>query len=326
MKKNIGFLICGIGKGHLSQAETIYNILLKKNYNIPIVISISNTTFIEWNDIFKDSDYINEYINFTEENMSNFNLKSKIKFLQLIMKPINIEKYVKKYNLDLMISFWTPSLVNKLSIPFLSIANQYSVNNFGLNLLNKMNKKNQIPISVGAPNNYSEYWIPSLIDKNMISKKENKYCVAYSSTGMKFIKILKKIAKNNPNIKIKLFCDYIHRNYFPKNVTVFKICKNKFRKYLEYASCALTTAGDTLVQECVYYKIPVAIIPCSKSHVEQKFNFIKYVKDLKYAEKMTSKLNLRELSKKDMSKFSKKLKKSMRNREGKVLNIIEKFL
>ena len=68
--QNIGFIVCGIGKGHLAQAQTIYNILLKNKYNIPIVISVSNTTFIEWNDIFKESDYINEYINFTEKDMT----------------------------------------------------------------------------------------------------------------------------------------------------------------------------------------------------------------------------------------------------------------
>ena len=51
----IGFFICGIGNGHITQAETVYKILLSYNYKIPVIIIYGDVKRDSITDLFGNS-------------------------------------------------------------------------------------------------------------------------------------------------------------------------------------------------------------------------------------------------------------------------------
>ena len=328
--KNIGFMICAVGNGHLTQAKTVYNILRKNGYNIPIVISCGKKENKEWKKIFKESDYVNEKIYITEDATNNLKtVGSYINFIRSIFKPMNAYYYFQKYKLDLFISFWTPSLIIKFPVPCLSFAYQYNIEGSKfLDLTIKLSKKLQIPVSIGRPNKYSSYWVPNLIGLNPIKRNINtkKICLAYSVSGNDFINTMNKIALKNPNYEINFFFKKKVSTNLPSNIIVHNISRDKFRELLKITHCVICTSGNELIQECVFNKIPVATMPCSDDQFEQHNNFNKYVNILKYAVKMDEELDLEKLSNRDMNEVHNVLIKSLDNREEKIINLIKQFI
>lgn len=325
--KNIGFIILGVGRGHFTQATTIYRILQKYMYNIPVVIFIGGNFKEEWNNLFTDSDYYQEFISFSEESITNITITSIMDWIERLIVPLDITKYIQQYNLDMLISFWIPNLVTNFSIPCISIANQYNTKNLGTKLLINLFKDKQIPVSIGEPNEFSPFWVPFLIDNKLIKRKPSsiKICVAYDAAGTDFQKTLSTIATNNPNFEIHFFSRIESNITMPSNVINHTTSKLEFEKYLNKASCVLSTAGDTLVQECVLNGIPIALMPCSKTHIEQVSNMSKYVVRLKYAVKMTPNISLEELSHRDVKIYQKSIQKSIINREEIIINLIKQF-
>ena len=228
----------------------------------------------------------------------------------------------------MIISFWTPSVVTKLSIPWICVANQYTVDNVGLNILNHLCKNNQIPVSIGEPNKYSPYSLPSLIDVIPIRRENIKknICVAYAVSGLDFQKCLAEIAINNPTFEIHFFLKAGPSIILPSNVHYHLTSRTEFRKYLEKTACIISTAGDTLVQECVLNGIPIAIMPCSYAHFEQVSNVSKYVVRLQYAIHMKPGLSLTELSKQNMIIAQKHIQQSLKHRDKDVINLVKQFI
>ena len=327
--KKIGFLICDVGNGHLTQAITIYNILKNNNFVVPIVISCGLLENLEYKKIFYESDYDFEKIWLGEKETNSFSLLAKINFIRSIMKKMDSEKFIKKYQLDMIISFWTPNLRTTFSVPCISISPQFLINNnLNLNLVIRSCQNKQVPVSVGEKNIYSKYWIPYLIDINPVKKiKTNKkIALAYAVSGIDFQKRLFQIAKNNSDYEIHFFFNTKPFINFPSNVIYHKTSRTEFKKYFAKANCVLCTSGNELIQECIINKIPVATMNCSKKQFEQVENMKKYVYKLKYAEKMENNLNLDLLSKKDLSLSNKHFLKSLENREQKIIKLINSFL
>ena len=137
-KKNIGFLVCGVGNGHLTQAKTVYNILKKNGYKIPIIVACCQKKKPKWKTIFPKCDIDHEKIPVSEEATNNMSIFTIIKFFISAYTKVNVEKYIKKYNLDMMITFWTPNFVTSFSVPCISLAYQFSDDN----ILTKFTIKN----------------------------------------------------------------------------------------------------------------------------------------------------------------------------------------
>merc|ERR1711871_1074351 len=152
---NIGFLIPTVGNGHLTQAKTTFQILKKNGINVPIIIACGRNK-PHWENLFPNSSLQHEFVWVSEEEVNNINsIRFTFNMLRTVFKPINTEKYIKKYNLDLVITFWTPNIVTSFSVPCISIASQYAVQDIRMNLLIKLFINKQIPISIGKPNKYS---------------------------------------------------------------------------------------------------------------------------------------------------------------------------
>ena len=60
----------------ISQAKTIYQILRKNGYNIPIIISCGRRYIPSWEDIFQINVYQNELFYVSEEETNDWNFKA----------------------------------------------------------------------------------------------------------------------------------------------------------------------------------------------------------------------------------------------------------
>jgi UDP-N-acetylglucosamine:LPS N-acetylglucosamine transferase len=330
--KNICFFVNGIGNGHLTQADTIFNILQgTNNYNVKIVYIINNKN------IFNDN--LKLYKNkFKNTKIKNISINSNESTISNIYNPINFLKMIKDFNkvkideqllisrkIDLIISFFIPKFfIKKINIKCIDIACQYCINNIIIKILS-YNKiyNNIIPVSIGNKNIYSKYYIKSLISLEELDRKNvnKKIALAYNAFGDNFTNILNKIAKNNKEFKIYLFMKENPKKKLEDNI-IFNYCSNKFKKILKIASCVLCTSGNELIQECVYNNIPVATIYCSNKHFEQVYNYNNYIKK-KYAIHMDENLNLEKISKINNIKISNKFKKRINNRDKEIINIID---
>jgi len=327
--KNIGFFICAVGNGHFSQAHTIFSILIKYGYKVPVVICFGKDKNKSWEKKLPGTDIYHELMPVSEENMNNYNNPiSLYNIARAIFIPKNMEKYIQRYDLDMIISFWTPSVVTKLSIPWICMANQYTIDYVALNIINHLCKNNQIPVSIGESNRYSPYSLPSLIDTTPIRREniKNNICVAYAVSGLDFQRCLAKIAINNPTFEIHFFLKAGSSIILPSNVHYHLTSRSEFRKYLEKTACVISTAGNELVQECVLNGIPIAIMPCSSVHFEQVSNISKYVIRLQYAIHMKPGLSLTELSKQNMIIAQKHIQQSIKNRDKDVINLVKQFI
>ena len=71
--KNIGFLICAIGNGHFTQAHTIFSILIKYGYKVPVMIGIGKHENKLWKNILLGTDHYHESAPISEECMNSYN-------------------------------------------------------------------------------------------------------------------------------------------------------------------------------------------------------------------------------------------------------------
>lgn len=326
--KNVAFVICGTGNGHVTQALTIYKMLKSNNFQVPVIISVGRESKYEWEEIFKDADYYHIFMPVSEEEMNTLNFISQVNFLRAFYEKVNLDQYKTKYGIDMFISFWTPNFSTSVSVPFISIASQFTLENKALSFLINLYKKKQIPVSIGTPNKYSPYWIPYLIDDKKLVRENNgkKICLAYAVSGIDFQKNLCSIAMGNKDYEIHFFFKTKPVKNFPRNVIYHKTSRVEFKKYQEIANCVLCTSGNELIQECIYNGIPVASMACNKSHFEQVANQQKYCDRLKATVLMSPTLNLDELSNRDVSIYQKQMESSIENREDKIISLINHFL
>jgi len=334
---NVCFTVLGVGKGHITQAKYFYNLLIsKKEYDIKFINIICRYEIFKKNIknyklIFPDCKIKNINIKSTENDISNiFNINIisnfKIIYDSLLTKDTNF--IFKKYKIDLNIGFFIPKLfLKKPSVKTIDIANQYSVNSFLIDMLGYNKLANNItPISIINKNKFSKYVLPSLISNVKLTRHnvDKNICVAYDVSNIHFAKKLNIVAKNNPKFKIYFFMNEKPSINLESNIK-FKFSSTKFKKYLNKASCVLSTSGHTLVQECVYNNIPIAIMPCNKSHFEQLSNYKNYI-NLKYAVPMDKNIKLNKLRKLNINNKLLELEKTLKNRDKIIMDILDKLV
>ena len=317
-KKILGFQICGIGRGHLTQAQTVYNVLIKK-YNIPVVIIYGRNSGFSKN--FSRSKVIYKKIYTDKESISKMD---RIKVIKDFFSYKNTLTYEKTYGINLWFNFLVADIFN-FRTKQIHIANQLLLNIFevyAIFLIQDILSYTYFATMMGR-NNFSHFEIPPLIDiENMNRDKLEKNTVlCYSVSGNDFPKTLIEIAKKNSNYTFHYFLNYELNMEMPKNIILHEQSKTEFKKYLVKSEIVLSTAGNQINFECMYNNIPLAIMACDKEHIEQINNVYKYNKKFKYASLMNKNLNLEKLKNKNVKHISDTFKKKFENREEKILNL-----
>ncbi len=320
--KIAGFLICGIGRGHLSQAKTIYDIMID-SISIPIII----ITGIEggYDNIFNKSKVIYKIELTTPKSIQDMEeFKVAIDFFT----PKFTLFYEYQYQINLWINFWQIDLYNPYTKQ-ICIGEQYNCNHSGIDLGVRL-AKNLCNISIYSlmeKNRFSTNYLGPLINSNECDRSniDHNLVLAYSISGIDFINTLNIISRNHTNFKFNLFIDYksdIKVDKLNNNIKIYDTNNKIFKQFLDKSSCVLCTTGNELIQECVNSKIPVATMPCATSHFEQVSNYNNYVSTLKYAESMYDNMNLIEIIKKDMSTIYIDFKKRLKDRDIKIRQLI----
>ena len=318
-KKIIGFQICGIGNGHINQAITVYN-LLNKIYEIPVVI-IYGKEEKEKNIFFCNSKIIYHKLHSTLESMNNMNIK---KFTKDFFMKKPTKYFEKNYDINIWLNFWISDFFN-YNTKQICIADQFSMP--GMSILVNISKilSNVIPVSIHLPSKCTKHLIPPLINIKKIKRANinKKIIVAYSTSGDDFLNKLILLAKKFNSYQFKYFTNIKINENLPKNIELFKVNKNNFQKYFKICGAVLSTSGTTLTLECIFNSIPIAIMPCSKKHIEQKFNINKYVNKLKYALIINNNLNLDLLVNRNIEEYTLDLNEILKDRERKILDLME---
>lgn len=317
-KKIIGFQVCGIGNGHLSQAKVIYDIMIKK-YHIPVVIIYGQDKGYDNRFKFSKVIYVKTFTDTASINSMDYS-----KIVADICTLKNTKTYEDEYNVNIWFNFWINDWFNYRTKQYM-IGNQLSISHFGLSTIFLINKllSVTVPVSILMKNKYGKLTIPSLIDSSTLCRKNinRKIILAYSSIGEDFIKRLKLIALSNKNYTFHLFKNYNTQIKLPKNVIIHMTNKEEFKKYMKICGAVFATAGLELTQECVYNKIPVAIMPCSKVHFEQMFNYNTYIYKYNWAVSMDKNLNLDKLTKRNMTIVSNKFRNAIKKRNSIIMNL-----
>lgn len=280
MDKNIiGFQICGIGLGHLTQAKCIYDIIIKK-YKIPIIIIYGVTNGFD--DYFKNSLVVYEKTYTTNNDINKMNY---FKITLDVVSKKNTLEYERKFGVNKWFNFWVTDIFNyrtkqiqiayQIGVPHISIFILYIL--LRLTTLTKY-------ITIQEPSLLTKRVLPPLIDLKKIKrlKINKKLIIAYSVSGNNFPNILATLAKNFTDYKFVYFTKTKITNNLPNNIELNIPSKIKFKNYLKYCGAVLCTSGNELITECVYNRIPVATIYSSERNFEQKYNFKKYFKKLNY--------------------------------------------
>ncbi len=317
MKDILGFQINGIGNGHITAANVVYDVLIKY-YEIPVIIIYGKN----YNHNFsKDKvKYIN--IKTTNESTNDMDL---YKITQDIIKPKKSYKYEKKYNINKWFNFCIIDFFN-FRTKQLCITHHLSIDNKLIDILTMASVafSNIKLISIHTKSKHTQYVIPPLIELNKLDKNrtiKKKIILAYSVSGTDFQNAIYIIAKKNPLYQIKYFTLSKIKYDIPENITLYKPDKKEFKNFFNCCSCVLCTAGNELILECVYNNVPVATMPCSSDHFEQVENCKKYVNKLKYAYLIYDNLKLDELASKDTTLSNNHLNESLRDREKKIIEL-----
>ena len=316
--KILGFQVCGIGNGHLSQAKVIYDIVIKK-CKIPIVIIYGKEK--GYDNFFPSSKVI--YIK-TFTDTASINSMDYSKIVADICSLKETKFYEDNYKINLWFNFWINDWFNYRTKQYL-IGNQLSIPHFGLSVMFLINKllSITIPVSILMKNKYGNLTIPSLIDNNKLNRNNvnKKIILAYSSVGDDFLKNLKYLANKYKCYQFHLFKNYSTEIKLPKNVIIHKTDKIEFKKYMNICGAVLATAGLELTQECIYNKIPVAVMPCSRVHFEQIFNYNTYIYKYKWALSMDKKLDINKLVNRNLNMISNKFRNDIKNRNKIILKL-----
>lgn len=318
-KQILGFQINGIGIGHLTQAQTVYDILIKK-YKIPLVIIYGRND--GYDSIFYQSKVVYYQLNSTNESTNNMNIKKMTEDL-LMLKPTL--KYENKYGINKWFNFFISDFLNYRTKQ-ICIAPQFSLNNIKISIILKLSKllcHNEI-ISIHTPSPHTKHIVPPLINQEFINRDiDKKTILAYSVSGNNFPKTLMKISKKYPDYKFKYFTNTKIKSKLSKNITIYKPDKINFKKYLSICGAVLCTSGNELILECVLNKIPNATMPCSNQQFEQVHNCKKYVDNLKYSQLLSKSLDLESLVNKNMRNSHLQLMECLENRDEKILNLCQ---
>lgn len=299
----------GEGRGHMTQAITLYDLLLEKGHEVSaVIIGSSNRReipsfiydrikcpIIKVNSPNFVSDKKNKSINIPKSVF--FNLMKLGKFRQSLQQ---IDEIIQKYKPDRIVNFFDLMMglyyrMRKPNLPHICIAHQYIylhpdfqfpkskiTDQFAIKLFTKLtatNSKKQLALSFySLPEKEIQVKIvPPLLRKDVFAlevKNEDFYLIYLVNNGY-FEEI---IAWHERNQEIELHCftdDPISlKNNFkfnPRKLHIHAINDKLFLEKMSKARGIASTAGFESVCEAMYLGKPMLMVPV-KGHFEQYCN------------------------------------------------------
>jgi uncharacterized protein (TIGR00661 family) len=306
--KKFIFLVQGEGRGHMTQAIGLFQILTRKGHEVPhIFIGKSRRRQIPG--------YISEAFNVPVEplNSPNFISDSQNKSIRLIPSIIYNSKYLKTYSRslkridevvkkvkpDALINFYDflggfYNFLYRPSLKFIPVGHQFMTDhpNFkfakGKILHKRLFLINNYLISIGAYKklalsftpNYpvkvkNTIVVPPLLRDQLFKLKcaDQDFILGYMVNDGYSQEIIDWSFKN-PDVKLEIFWDKKNEPEIKKvgkNLIFHQLDAGKFLKKMAVCKGMVTTAGFESVCECMYLGKPVLMIPVSGQY-EQACN------------------------------------------------------
>ena len=309
MKKKYLLVVQGEGRGHVTQALTLYDLLIENGHEVCGVILGSSglrdvpTFFI--NKIKAPitqvqspnflTDKKNKSINLPKSVIHNFR---KIKTFRKSLKTI--DEIIKREKPDAVINFFDLLIglyyrFNKPNIPLICIAHQYIylhpefkfpkgfwLDRMAIKLFTRITSsrsKKKLALSFykieGTLNNVTV--LPPLLRDDLFllnSEKKNYYLIYLVNNG--YFEEIATWHRRHPNTELHCFTDnpkYIEDNfgYNKEKLFVHAINDKLFLEKMSGANGLATTAGFESVCEAMYLGKPVLMVPI-KGHFEQFCN------------------------------------------------------
>ena len=326
--KRIGIIVFGVGKGHLTQANTMYKVLTRKlQRHVPIVIIFSNDN---------DCADLTEYA-FSKVPIKKVSIKSSADTVHNVTKlllhsiyylfftsKVIFDELEDTYGVQIWMNFFAP--VRKTRRPCIHISHQVNLDNMLVDLAMLFISGTFVSLGDPCKRRKVKHTISTLIDEEKIDRveSESKLIIAYAVSGDDLFDMLCNIAKNHKNFYFAYFSPKRPVNgRTPDNVTWFKPNFKHFQEHLKRCSAVLCTSGNQLIQECVLNKIPCAIIPAHRNHFEQKHNFRKYL-SRGWAIELNLNLSINQLCNDDIRicKAYNEIQETLVDRDQSIVNIL----
>lgn len=306
------FLVQGEGRGHMTQAIALQDILLKNGHEICLVcIGISKQRNIP--DFFIKK-IISPVIKFQSPNFIKDSHNKGILIFRSVLhnilrapiyfKNINLLKQkVDEYNPDIIINFYDIHggllyLFYKLPIPYFCIAHhyyfehpdyiypkkKYILQKYLLKLhsyITSIRTHKKIALSYRKTINIPSkklYISPPLLRQEILNTNTlNNYQITGYILNSGFLENILKWHNNNSEIIVTIFWDKDEERTINKNLILYKIDDRKFIDNLKKCSGYISTAGFESICEAIYLGKPVLLCP-THNHFEQECNALDAVK------------------------------------------------
>lgn len=304
------FVVQGEGRGHLTQAITLYELLTANGHTVSAVLigsgkgkdlpafvrqRIEAPILLFPSPVFK-KDKNNCSISVSKTFFHTvFNARQYYKSIQLL------DQIIKKYEPDVIINFYDPlvgiaSRLNKWNTLILSVAHQYLYLHPEFRFPSNSNRKNQkilqaytrftawgsdqlLALSFYPVNKMKEAKLnvcPPLLRKEILHHENNyngKHILVYL-VNAGYMKEIIEWHQVNPEVEIHCFTDAVgvkEKWEYHKNLFFHPLDDRKFLHYMAGAAGLATTAGFETVCEAMYCGKPVLMVPV-KNHFEQWCN------------------------------------------------------
>jgi uncharacterized protein (TIGR00661 family) len=307
-KKKIVLVVQGEGRGHMTQAISMGEILVNAGFEISAVL-VGCSTQREIPDFFytKMKAPVSKFRspNFVTDNKNKSIRVAPSLFLNLLQLPAysksvkQIEEVINKYKPDAIINFYDPLiglyyLFKKPAVPLICIAHQYMflhpefifpkghrVDRLALRIfshLTAFRSVKKLAISFYSMNNPIKSnlsVVPPLLRKDVFEQEEKQkdyYLIYLLNSGYR--DEIVKWHQQNKHIEAHCFCD-MPETYdtlkYGENLYFHKLDDKKFLELMAGSKGLVSTAGFESVCEAMYLGKPVFMVPV-EGHFEQFCN------------------------------------------------------
>ncbi|MCU0326753.1 MAG: glycosyl transferase [Spirosomaceae bacterium] len=303
------FIIQGEGRGHLTQAIALSEILTTAGHEVGLML-VGTAEGGEVPAFFKDK-VVTNIISFQSPclvyckktkalDVNKTLINSFLGFRGFIHSIHKIQKSIKHYQPDIIINFYDVLggfynlIYNQRRIPFICTAHQYLllhpsfehpkcnwIDKFLVNLNTRITalwatKKLALSFTPFADDSTQNIVVvPPLLrsDFSKLNPKNEGFILAYM-TQSSLVEDLIKWHEVNPEVRIHCFTDREQDQAavdYSENLTFHEINGSKFLEFMQNCWALVTTAGFESVCEAMYLGKPVMMVPVPK-HFEQACN------------------------------------------------------
>jgi uncharacterized protein (TIGR00661 family) len=307
-KKKFILVVQGEGRGHMTQAISMCEILESSGFEVSAVL-VGCSSMREIPEFFYKK--INApVIKFQSPNFVTDKKNKSIRIapsvlINLLRLPVfskslkQIDQVIKQYQPDAIINFYDPLiglyyLLNKPKIPLICVAHQYMflhpdfkfpeghfmdrVAVRAYTQLTAMRSTRKLALSFYFMNHHSKLNIsvvPPLLRKDVFEQtqsKNNYFLIYLVNSGYK--EEIVKWHQKNPELEVHCFCDRAETYEtlkYGENLYFHKLNDKKFLEFMAGTKGLVSTAGFESVCEAMYLNKPVFMVPV-EGHFEQFCN------------------------------------------------------